>query len=447
MTDHIARARYEAARPEGKLGAMTLWDPDLARLCKRVLRRPESLKPMRARDAVRVLEVLAASGSGRLVHAARQALIHDQRRSVIALAETLNSAVVRGDFTEEVTERTERLLSSEDLENAIAMLHAHVELDSDVLYKWAVENPDDAGLIARLRYAPNSLILLAGLRGEAQVDVKKYVAALPAERRGSCVEEVAATYVGPLTAQIVEMSVLTTTDLSAWRGITEVSDETLAGCLQGSIGNINAHAVLRLISTGALDPWRVLGGDLTRSQRAALAIAAGSVGDWEAVNTVLARGAVYTKTSGFTAGDLSNLLTMKGSERLSRRSVRECLRFCSAGQMLAYGRDPANFELIEAFLTEEQERYCDDAALARQELRDRDVRETALMRRLVRGRVGAVALNDSSPSVAKVVYEELESRIGDDPDRWKVALSLGKNWAGTLEELADAVLSITAKRR
>jgi hypothetical protein len=211
------------------------------------------------------------------------------------------------------------------------------------------------------------------------------------------------------------------------------------------IPGLDDHSVLKLAAVGTLDPWRVVRRDLTGAQRTTLALAAGSHGDWDAVNAVLATNDAYSPGRGFVGGDLATLLTMPGSHLMSTRAKRECLKFCSAGQMLAHARVPGGAQLVVEFLEDVTERYCTDEALARHEVKDHTA-EWDTMRRIVHGRIGAQALKSCSTSVAAIIHQELTNVIGTDPERWRMVLSLGKDWAGTLDELAESVLALTPKR-
>ncbi len=447
MTENLIQALYQHVPYADKAEILELLDGDLARLIKRISRKPKSIRGLSVKDAVRVGEAMIATGSGKMLAACREARSFDVRRGVRTGLEAAVTTRATHDFQEETSRFTRELIEDENNIFRLGTQEKTAELDSVILGEWMLQNGENAFSALHLDAAPLGYVLCEVLNNRAAVDVVRFMREIPYERREEMVAEVAKIYQGPLTMDVMRVAARGRDQLGQWVGISEVSDEMIAVCLdsaEAKDARLNSTTVMRLVANGCLDPWRMLDFEMTGAQRASLCMAAAAVDEWAIVNVVLSRWSVWGSNTRFAGGDLSMLLSMAGSEALVAKARRECMRFCGTSQLMWLIRDKSRGAIPEvvAFLEQETDRYCSDVDFFSQELRANEPQDREVMRLAVSGPLAGAALANASLSVANVIREELAERMGDSLKRWKVAISMAPGWVGTLDELASATVTI-----
>lgn len=446
MSSLVAKAHFDSAAPDQRLAALELWDPSAARAVKRLMKRPVALRNMKVSDAGRYLELMLESGSGKLITAAREAINADGRPSIQKFQDAAFKARVRGDWTEEMTAVTREALESPEPRTFVERFAREAELNAGMLGAWMREHPDNCMAAARIDCAPHAdMVLLALADPEAfALDTEAYVQSMPFALREPVLQQVAARYCGPLTRQVAALASMLSVEFALWENISEADDAALLACVDGSWGAAATTGVFALVRIGVLDPWRFVSLNLNVTQRAALCWAAANVGEWDVVNAVLSQGGVYSSARTFAGGDLSNLLFMAGASRMNDRARRECMRYCSASQLVSLSepRSGVSIEEVVRFVEEVDERYCDDRSLVAHQVRSGVRNEVKLMAALVHGRLAAAALMHASEPVAAILHDELQDMLGDDNKLWRTALSLANGWVGTLDELVTATKAL-----
>lgn len=447
VTENLLRALHEHVEHGKKHEVLELLDGDLARLIKRVVRKPRSIKGLSVKDAVRVGEAMIETRSGVMLAACREARASDHRPGVRSGLEAAVTTRATHDFPEDVTRATLELLSDESCAQRLRSTRKEAELDTVILGEWMLQNESNTFDALHLDAAPCAMVLGEVLNGRHVLDVARFVQDLPYERREGVVAEVALHYRGPLTMDVMRVAARGRDQLGQWAGISGASDEMIQMCLDSPEANsarLSNVTVMRLVSNGIIDPWHMLEFELTPTQRAGLCMAAASIREWAVVNAVLCRWSVWSGSGRFSGGDLSTLLSMPGNEALVPRARRECMRFCSVSQLMWLVREKqrVNVEEMVSFLESETDRYCSDADFFSQDLREHEPGDREAMRLAVSGPLAGAALANASISVARVIREELTERMGDSMKRWRVALSLAQGWVGTLDELASAAVTI-----
>jgi len=447
VTTTAVQQAFIASSPlRNRLAAMEIADPDKARLIKRVLRKPGALRRMKVDQAVEVGLAMLETKNGAMIRAIQAALEVDSRRRVQNALGDAYSAPVRYESSKDVVALTTELISGPDAVDKIWQCWHSQTLDTDTLTNWMLEDPAHAIAGARLTAPDHVRVILETLYGRFNVDLSEYVTKLAGDNRKASIAEVAKSYRGPLTADVVVVAADERDPFEAWPGINEVSDEMLSACLapQGAMQRLNDTAVFSFVEHGVVDAWRFTQLPMTTPQRRALCMAAGRAGAWDVVNTVLSQWVVYGGTSGFSGGDLSLLLQLPGHVALTSRARLECLRFCSSVQLLQYASSTsrADADMVVALLESDGPCYADARQVFNLDPRSGRGDGRYFMRQLIRGKHAGKALQMCSPTVAQIVVDELRGLIGDDAAVWRTALSLAADWAGTLDELATAAKTL-----
>jgi hypothetical protein len=436
----------ETARIEQRFAALEVADPDMARLIKRVKRKPGALKRMKVAQAIEVGEWMLNSRDGRMIQAVKDALDVDHRTGVVNALSKAHATRAAFAFVEPVVRRTQALISAPDALDQVRGAWHSIELDADQLTTWCLQSGENAMAAVGLLATRHADVLMAALNDELDLDISEYLSRIESASRTVALVEVAKRYSGPLTVQVALVVSEERDPFVEWVGITEVSDEMLQASLNPSdqIRRLHNLAIFKLVEKGVIDPWRMTRETLTPAQRKALCLAAGRIGAWDVVNSVLSQWGAYTGTNTFSGGDISNLFLLPGNNAMTLKARLECYRFCSSSQILSAVQGAAREE-VDAVITQLEsgvECYESVDRFFSMSVRAESLNAVYMLRRLVRGEKAGVALRDCSQDVARIIVEELREMLGDNQAAWRTALSLGSDWVGTLDELATAAKTL-----
>jgi hypothetical protein len=440
VTTTLRNAVIAAAPFADRMTVLELADPDKARLMKRIIRKPAAVRRMKLDVAIDVMLAMADTRDGAVIEAARQALEVDKRRKLHEeVAERLREPAMIN-ASSRVVARTEQLLMRDDALDIVRSSPDAIELDPLQLTSWMLQSPAHAFAGAPLKVADHAAIFEAATSGLIDISLLEYLKHVPRQFRNGVVAGLASRYRGPLTSDVLDVVTYEEHQFNGWKGITDVSDEMLAEslCLTSqSRAGLSNTAAFRLVGHGIVDPWRCIALPLNTAQRRALCIAAARIGEWDVVNSVLGQGGIYTSSMAFEGGDISMLLSQAGNERLSNRSRRECMRFCSTNQIttLSDGVLREHLDDIVTMFEGDEGCYAKVQDVFNQTIHKGTGSHTLILK-LLRGSHAGKALVSSSESVAAIIVEELISLVGSAPSVWRVIISLSENWVGSLDELA-----------
>lgn len=401
---------------------------------------------MKVAQAIEVGEWMLNSRDGHMIQAVKDALETDHRTGVVNALSQAHATRAAFAFVDPIVRRTEALLAAHDALDQVRGAWHSTELDAVQLSAWSLQSGENAMAAVGLLATRHADVLMAALNGEIDLDISEYLSRTESASRTVALVEVAKRYSGPLTVQVALVACEERDPFLEWAGITEVSDEMLQACLNpvDQLRRLHNLAIFKLVEKGVIDPWRMTRETLTVGQRKALCLAAGRIGAWDVVNAVLSQWGAYTGANTFTGGDLSNLFVMPGNNAMTLRARLECYRFCSSSQILS-ALQSATREEVDAVIAQLEsgiECYESVDRFFSMSVRAESLNAVYMLRRLVRGEKAGVALRDCSEDVARIIVEELREMLGENQAAWRTALSLGGDWAGTLDELATAAKTL-----
>jgi hypothetical protein len=436
-TSTVAKHVLQLSETKEKDQMLEVCDLALARLVKRVRRRPGALGRMRVADATLAAEYLLGTGADADVVTARDALGRDTRTAM----KDLRHAAARRQIVDEgalaARLETRRLLDEVSLET-VREWSAYQSIDAHALLEWCLEDADRALAAAHLDVLDRRMVVLGVLDGTLPMSITGFLQASRLSnynvRHALNLREL---YTGELTNELLDLLVEHQVPASEW-SFSNVSQDVVLRCVRrlGADQAIDERLCVVLYEQGLVDGWLLAAEHLTEQQRNSAALAAAQKRDFGLVNTLLAKQVMHGSSRSYRY-DISELLSEWSVHHLSLNAVVECAQYANGDQLLRWAQNATieTIDAVAAMLARDGGEQVLEWAGGPRMITPRSRR---LIEALVQSEACGKALRTTSDPVAGVVADVLASRVGTNVALWRMVLSLGEHWVGNLDELIEA---------